>query len=345
MDNRPRIPTPDVDHPGEMVTDGPVKAMSWRQYENMGGTVDDFPTETKGVSGVDYDAKMSETYVSLNEYSRRYEPKGRTESGDLNKATWHCVRTVLCCFITVTLIALIAGLGGLGIGLYHFLTVTLSDSQPSNGSIGATTGPTTGATTGATSALLNSLEAQLRASMATIDQLSTMVEELQRNLTTANANNELRIDQLDVQVSNLSDVVSEQIVNPPIVSTTDTSMVPTFQNVSLYQNCTTTALSSCVVQTTLRSLSIPSFGLCSTTSVPLNVDGMHNLNLYCAITESGSEQNPLLVTLDIDQTRNAVRCFCYVIVNNSDVPRASPVQCALYATRCPTNFHLNTTDF
>jgi len=69
---------------------------------------------------------MSETYVSINEYSRKCEPKGRTESEDLSKATWHCVRTLLCCFIIITLLALIAGLGGLGIGLYHFLTVSLS---------------------------------------------------------------------------------------------------------------------------------------------------------------------------------------------------------------------------
>lgn len=340
MDNRPRISTPD--HPGESIIDGPVKGMSWRQYENMGGTVgDDFPTETKGVSGVDYDAKMSETYVSMDEYSRKCVPKGRTESEDLSKATWHCVRTLLCCFIIITLLALIAGLGGLGIGLYHFLTVSLSDSQSPNSS--------TSATTGATTTLLNSLtnlEAQLRVSMATIDRLSTMVEQLQHNLTTANANSQVRIDQLDIQVSNLSDVVSEQIANPPTVSTMETTIATNrFQEIALYQNCTTTTLSSCVVQNTLRSLTIPSFGLCSTTAVPLNVDGMYNLNLYCAISEPGTEQNPLLVTLDIDQTGNSVRCFCYVIVNNSDVPRSSPVQCALYATRCPTNFHLNTTEF
>ena len=363
MDNRPRIPTPDPDHPGELLSDGPVQTTAWRSgdaYVNMGG--DDFKTETKGVSGVEFDTKMSETYVSLTEYSRS-EPKGHSD--DPSK-TSRCVATLLCFFIFVSLVGLIAGLGGLGIALYNFLPAFFPDVRPQNVS---NIQPTAGSNP-ATASSIADLQAQLRMLQTNIDQISTMLEGLRQNVeaaNTTNTNNGARIKQLDMRVENLSNMV-EEIVNRPSrvptassqTTTTSTTAATTtttttgattttttgnrFQEIGLYRNCTTTRRASCTIQTTLLG-TIPSYSTCLTSDVPLNTTGMYNLDLYCAITQSGEEANPLVATLDVDETRGRIRCFCYVIVNNADNPRSSPVECALYTTRCPTNFYLNTSDF
>lgn len=362
MDNRPRIPTPDPDHPGELLSDGPVQTTAWRSgdaYVNMGG--DDFKTETKGISGVEFDTKMSETYVSLAEYSRT-EPKGHS---DEPSKTSRCVVTLLCFFVFVSLIGLIAGLGGLGLALYNFLPPFFSNLNPQNASSIQPTASSNVATPSSTA----DLQAQLTTLQTTIDQISTMLERVRQNVeaaNTTNTNNGARINQLDMRVENLSNMVEEIVGRPSMVptassqttttpaavttsttgaTTTTTTTGNRFQEIGLYQNCTTKRLAFCTIQTTLLG-TIPTFSTCLTSDVPLNTTGMYNLDLYCAITEPGGEMNPLVATLDVDENRSRVRCFCYVIVNNAGSPRSSsPVECALYATRCPTNFYLNTTDF
>ena len=235
MDNRPRIPTPDPDHPGELLSDGPVQTTAWRSgdaYVNMGG--DDFKTETKGVSGVEFDTKMSETYVSLTEYSRS-EPKGHSD--DPSK-TSRCVATLLCFFIFVSLVGLIAGLGGLGIALYNFLPPFFPDVRPQNVS---NIQPTAGSNP-ATASSIADLQAQLRMLQTNIGQISTMLEGLRQNVeaaNTTNTNNGARIKQLDMRVENLSNMV-EEIVNRPSIVPTASSQTTTTSTIAATTTTTTT---------------------------------------------------------------------------------------------------------
>ena len=330
MDNRRRTPNPDLNHPDELSDDRYVEleTTAWRPAGEQRG--DDFQTETQGISGVEFDTKLSEMYVGLDEFSRKVERKGRTKSGHLvasSKASRRVIR-LLCCFIFITLIALIAGLGGLGIALYNFLPAFISDFVPQNSSATAGGG-------------IADLQAQIRILKASVDQISTTIEGLQQTLA-AGRNEASRIDELVILVNNLS-VIVEEIVTDPSATTsattiTTTTTTTTFQEIDLYQNCTMTQLASCPVHITQQ---IPRHDFCNTPAVPLNVTGMYNLDLHCSLTGTKNESNPL-VTLKVDETSGTVRCFCYVFVNSIDVnPLRSTVECALYGTQCPTSFYLN----
>ena len=337
MDNRRRTPNPDLNHPGEPSDDRYVEleTTAWRPAGEQRG--DNFQTETQGISGVEFDTKLSETYVGLDEFSRKVEPKGRTKSGQVaaSKTSRRVIR-LLCCFIFITLIALITGLGGLGIALYNFLPAFISDFVPQNNSATAGGG-------------IADLQAQIRILKASVGQISTTIEGLQQILA-AGRNEASRIDELVILVNNLS-VIVEEIVTDPSATTTATATTTTattttaattttttFQEIDLYQNCTMTQLASCPVHITQQ---VPSHDFCNTPAVPLNVTGMYNLDLHCSLTGTRNETNPL-VTLKVDETSGTVRCLCYVFVNSIDMyPLQSSVECALYGTQCPTSFYLN----
>lgn len=322
MDNRRRTPNRDLNHPGELSDDRYVQTTTWRPVGEQRG--DDFQTETQGISGVEFDAKLSETYAGLDEFrSRKAEPKGRTKSDDpvaASKASRRVIR-FLCCFIFISLITLITGLGGLGIALYSFLSAFISDFKPQNSSQATAGGG------------VADLQAQIRILKASVDQISTTLEGLQQILA-AGRNEDSRIDELLILVNNLS-VIVEEIVTDPSTPTIPTSR---FQEIDLYQNCTTTQLASCPVHITQE---VPHHNFCNTTAVPMNVTGMYNLDLHCSLAGIKNGSNPL-VTLSVNETSGTVRCFCYVFVNSIDMyPLQSTVECALYGTRCPTNFYLN----
>ena len=333
MDNRRRTPNPDLNHPGEPSDDRYVEleTTAWRPAGEQRG--DNFQTETQGISGVEFDTKLSETYVGLDEFSRKVEPKGRTKSGHqvaASKASRRVIR-LLCCFIFITLIALITGLGGLGIALYNFLPAFISDFVPQNNSAGGG---------------IADLQAQIRILKASVDQVSARIEGLQQILV-AGTNEASRIDELVILVNNLSVIVEEIVTDPSVTTTatttatttTTTTTTTTFQEIDLYQNCTMTRLASCPVHITQQ---VPRHDFCNTPAVPLiNVTGMYNLDLHCSLTGTKNETTPL-VTLKVDETSGTVRCLCYVFVDSIDMyPLQSTVECALYGTQCPTSFYLN----
>lgn len=326
MDNRRRTPNPDLNHPGEITDDRYVEleTTACRPAGEQRG--DNFQTETQGISGVEFDTKLSETYVGLDEFSRKVEPKGRTKSGAANKTSRRVIR-LLCCFIFITLIALITGLGGLGIALYNFLPAFIFVPQNNNGGG------------------IADLQAQIRILKASVDQISTTIEVLQQTLA-AGRNEASRIDELVIVVNNLSVIVDEVVTDPSATTSATTTMTTTtkmtttttFQEIDLYQNCTMTQLASCPVHITQQ---VPRHDFCNTPAVSLNVTGMYNLDLHCSLTGTKNETNPL-VTLKVDETSGTVQCLCYVFVNSIDMyPLQSSVECALYGTQCPTSFYLN----
>lgn len=212
MDNRRRTPNPDLNHPGEITDDRYVEleTTACRPAGEQRG--DNFQTETQGISGVEFDTKLSETYVGLDEFSRKVEPKGRAKSDAANKASRRVIR-LLCCFIFITLIALITGLGGLGIALYNFLPVFISDFVPQNNSAAAGGG-------------IADLQAQIRILKASVDQISTTIEGLQQTLA-AGRNEASRIDELVIVVNNLSVIVDEVVTDPSATTSATTTATTT----------------------------------------------------------------------------------------------------------------------
>lgn len=159
------------------------------------------------------------------------------------------------------------------------------------------------------SAAVMDLQNQLMESQATINELTASMAEL-RSVLYPNDADKNSIETLLDQVEALEDVVPASL--------------------DLYTNCTTQR-SICNVRTDTFS-TVPPFSACTTSGIPFAAEGFQNINVHCAITDSRSEKNPMIATLNIDEEDNEVSCFCYVI----DLGRERDViQCSLIAERCP----------
>ena len=228
----------------------------------------------------------------------------------------------------IALLALMVSTGGFGVALYNLFTM-----------------PSTADCTCNNLNKSSELEYQLGQSQAEVEALQEIVSQRCQNVTSNSTEamvcNDTRLDRLESQVDDILTMLVEVYVansfcddiNTTTEATTLQSNTEQPQLKDITENCTNIQLTQCAVMTSLFSTP-PSFGVCSTMPVPIRVDGYYNLAMYCAITNPRTEQNPIITTLNVDESNNQMRCYCYVDVNSDDFTRAE-IECALFATRCP----------
>ena len=67
----------------------------------------------------------------------------------------------------------------------------------------------------------------------------------------------------------------------------------------------------------------------------------YTVDVHCARMGSDGEANPIVATLQVDDSEGVMRCQCYVIESVA-LPRVQEVSCGLFATQCPFTQNLNT---
>ena len=281
---------------------------------------------------IEFDTKMA--YQSLSDFQN-----GRCEQVNKEcKQSFASIRILFCISLFISLFAFLLALGGLGLASYNFL-----DSDHETAELVA---PQESHTDMPVPEVME-LRAQLNQSLATIDVLNAIVEELSQNLTRIKEENLATIADMSLYINNISDIVQELLANPPTPPTTENTTVSTpppatkSKELALYANCTSSrlTLASCIVPMGLFTAP-PSFASCDTRSVPWEVEDYYNLDLYCAVTSSNGEANPIITTLEVDEINNLVKCSCYVTVSSSDFQR-QVVDCGIFATRCPNTYYFN----
>ena len=312
----PQSRSPSVDHPGEAssvnCSGSVLQAVTFRpkQYDEM-----------RGISGIDFDDKIASAYSSINQFDDKRVLHGHPDqiiSQDIsqkgaNATVVVSVKRMLYCFILIALLGFFLALAAGGLAAYSFLL-----SFQNGEAIGDRNA---------------AREMELM-----IVRLSSMVEELNQNLSDVSLEQETRYSLLTSQISQISGSV-ETIVGPQeensyvsLPSLNDLRSIPVFQN------CTTTRYGQCTPASNILTPNTPpTFGVCETASVALDEPGLTNLNIYCAFTNVDPDQaeiNPSISTLNV--SGGQVSCSCNLLVL-SNAFAVNGIRCELYITRCPTN--------
>ncbi len=231
------------------------------------------------------------------------------------------VPTILCCALVLSVLALVIAVGGTSIAVYNLLEAPES-----------------------TTSEVEKLELQLKASQSMIVLLNGAVEELRHEMAllsarTQNESQELYLALLTSRGKALSEVRQEvDAVALAVDGILDPNRTTRIQELHPYQNCTTSIITECSITSGLLG-DLPSFAVCETPLVPRSRVGYQNLDLRCSVVDTQSEEDPIITTPIVDESKDEVGCLCYVTAFSSGV---NQVHCGMYATRCLKSVYLDT---
>lgn len=272
------------------------------------------------VDDLDFDTKPSATYQSITpqqDGTSTYEDVSKlSKKGNSikmgSRSSTRRLKCSVCILGFIAVLALLASCGGVVLACYSMFV----QPQPQDDKI-------------------TDLETQVSNSKMVIEQLTSMIEDLRRNISAASASVDLRnnkIDQLSIQVNDISKSVDE-IINSSNATVTETS-----KTVNMSQNCSpvsvveTCAISQLTVTTVTDSEeSLPNFSGCTTSGSSVDLPGMYIQDIYCAITDPRTERNPIMTTLRYDVESNKFSCYCFVTALEA---RRAVVECGLLVKRC-----------
>ena len=301
--------------------------------ENVPAAIDlPSPNPSSPVTDLDFDAKLSSAYQGLDEWSRQSQSdytdlfrKGRHggENGQsLKSATRGHGFVHFLAFIA--LLALSIACIGVGLACYG---IFVDNPQPQDDT------------------RLTELETQLSSSQKMIDRLTSMVEELRQNVSDHMNTRDTETQQLEQQVNELSQAVDELRNQSTTVTTTTATTPPDVPvtpalTVNISGNCAYEEIKTCPVTTDLLTPvddaalgSLPNYGSCDTLHLNLTETDTYVQDVYCAITNTRNERNPIMATLIHDEDNNTVWCQCYVTAIEA---RIGVVECGLFVRRCPS---------
>lgn len=284
---------------------------------------------------IDFDTKQA--YQSLGELAppNKYEEVPPASAGGIyntprsfrgmhtcasHKKHSSILPTLACCSLLVAILALIFAVGGTSLAVYNLL------ETPDD-----------------TSSDVADLQKQLQASQAMVVILNDTLEELRQEILHLEAKYVSQLTELShglMSGEELVKEVSDQVKNVTmqVEDILDPGRSTRIQELRPYQNCTTSKISDCTIEMGLRG-NPPSYAGCETARFSRNRDGRHNLDLHCVVVDTRGEEDPIITSLIVDENSDEVGCLCYVTAFSAGV---DPVQCALYATRCPETFYLDT---
>ena len=72
------------------------------------------------------------------------------------------------------------------------------------------------------------------------------------------------------------------------------------------------------------------------------MQGFYTADVLCAKIDRVSEANAVTAILQVNVTVGVMRCLCYVVVPNQDLPQTDPISCGLLVTRCPSENNIRT---
>ena len=313
------------DHPGERVADSSAVAIQYVNHSNMPTSPPGYAyaehgrSGLQGVTDVDVDEKPHLVYESMAEFQHQARQrmqmnmKTNMESGDKyasvpNKANRSFGSRAMCCMIRLiwNLFLLILVLGAFSLSVYNFVSNTTVKTE--------TTAPTIepGQLTGAGGG--DDVSAR-------IEQLNATVMELEAMLNELSATHQQRY--LEVNNTILAAIESVQSVSPT-------------NELDLTFGCVDN-VAECLINHE-HAGTPPSSATCETSSLPVSVDGMSNVNIYCNVDNTVGEANPLVATLNINN--GAITCICNIVA--TAIPTGDP-SCKLHVRRCPNTIRLNTT--
>ncbi len=315
----------------------PVQLLSFHsepiQYGGAGTFAPD-PLPPPAISAddneVDMDSETPVVYQLASEISSQYKKPDIYDDIDKYEdmrrglKEKHRSSCVPCLTLCLTLLALLIGTGGLGVALYHFLFESSSDCS-CDGSIA-------------------SLETQLQESQARLLGLEQTVMELRDGYSASSgspvgSNILLRVDELETQVDGISTILANLTeVTDGNSTPNSTQAPPTVKELSLYENCTMSLISSCRIDTQFLTDTLePAFSVCETGTYSLNQADYYTVDIHCGIVNTNSQSNPIITTLNIDGAANKAKCLCY---RNHLVQSSGTPECGLYVTRCSSTYRL-----
>ena len=275
---------------------------------------------TKPIGDLVFDANPSATYQSLTDLPRSVDPVQYTatmgtrgKSGGTSSACNKC--TAVLWFVVI--LALLVACAGVGLAAYNWASEGTSDSNSK----------------------MTELESRISASSAVIQQLSSMFEELQQNMTKSLETKNSEIKQLSLQLSRVNRSFAEYLE-----STATTAPVPSMK-VNLSRNCEYELMDKCrILDTQLTPVegaeldSYPNFSSCFTPSVTITMSDSSIQDVYCAVTNLREERNPVMATLRHDAETDSLSCYCFVTALEA---RRGIVECSMFLRRCPSVVEVN----
>lgn len=275
------------------------------------------PSPTNPVGDLDFDAKLSSTYQSLTDLPRqvsqsRYEDIGKLQlstprnDGKMaggSRQSLACLKYSVLFLGFVTLLAFLIAIGGVTLAsVNHFVQHPPQENK------------------------ISDLETQLSDSRAVIDQLTTIVKELQKNMSDSVNLKNAEIEQLSLQVNNIYESV-DGIINPP----NTTTVIEETETVNVSQHCEEIKkVETCSIPQ-FDGTTLPNFSSCTTSGLGVKEEGTYIRDVYCAVTELRAEQNPVIATLRYDEGSDTISCLCFVTALET---RRGVVTCALFVQRC-----------
>ena len=268
------------------------------------------PSPSKPVDNIDFDAKPSATYQSIDAARHAAAATLYEDINKLNLESRQSPSRVKChvyCLGCSVILAIMVAFCAAGLASYAaFVKRPPQDEK------------------------ITELETQLSASRSVIDQLTSMLEELRQNVSRNISVKNGEIEQLSLKVIDLNSTV-EGLLNPA------TEPVQT-KTVNVSRNCGYENVETCRIdQTQLTPVqdseeSYPNYNGCSTAEVSLSQTGTHIQDVHCAITNPREERNPMIATIRHDEASNTVLCVCFVTGIET---RRGVVDCSLFVRRCP----------
>ena len=161
-----------------------------------------------------------------------------------------------------------------------------------------------------------------------------MVEELRQNVSNVTRTTNGEIEKISLEITRLHNSM-EEILNPATESVPEP--VPA-KTVNVSRNCAYKNVHTCRIdQTSFTRVQdstedFPNYNACSTGELNLYQTETDIQDVYCAITESREERNPMIATIRHDEKTNTVLCLCFV---TGIEMRRGVVDCALFVRQCP----------
>ena len=290
-----------------------------------GGVTNRCALEKKPVDDLEFDANPSATYQSLTDLSAGHGARlsGNSEKKDFRRGRPPHTRRFLCFLGFIAPLALLVACIGVGMSCY---VVFVHNPQPRDDT------------------RITELETQLSSSQKMIDRLTSMVEELRQNVSERMNTRDTDIQQLEQQVNELSQAVDELRNQSTTVTGTTATTAPDVPvtpalTVNISGNCAY-EIKTCRVTTDLLTPvddaalgSLPNYGSCDTLHLNLTETDTYVQDVYCAITNTRGERNPIMATLIHNEETDSVWCQCYVTALET---RIGVVMCGLFVRRCPS---------